>query len=189
MMKRLALVTLTAATFATLTAASAAGAAEFPDYPFIHTSGTGFVYVAPDLGEIDFEISLFNADPDAARQAVEARIAAVRAVLTAAAIPAADIDIRDVRRDIRKSGGAADGTPQYDLKCGVHIKVTDLSKWKTLVGALIVMPDLDGFMIGFDASKREQLEADLTREALNNARRRAENMAAGVGRKLGAARY
>jgi uncharacterized protein YggE len=183
MLKRLALVTFTAAALA---AASTAGAAEFPDYPFIHTSGTGFVYVAPDLGEIDFEIALFNADPDAARQAVDARITAIRALLTAVAIPSGDVDIRDVRRDIRKGVSAADGTPQYELKCGVHIKVADLSKWKAVVGALIVMPDLDGFLIGFDASQREQLEAGLTREALVNARRRADNMAAAVGRKLGA---
>lgn len=180
------------ATSFALLAAVPATAAEFPDYPFIHTSGTGFAYVAPDLGEIDFEISLFDAEPEAARRAIEARIAEIRALAGGAGIAAADIDIRDVRRDIRKAEpGRADpgraDPPLYDLKCGVHIKVTDLSKWKTLVGALIAMPNLDGFMIGFDSSRREQIEGELTAEALNNARRRAEAMALGVGRKLGPA--
>ena len=195
------------ATSFALLAAVPATAAEFPDYPFIHTSGTGFAYVAPDLGEIDFEISLFDAEPEAARRAIEARIAEIRALAGGAGIAAADIDIRDVRRDIRKAepgradpgradpGRAEPGRadpgradpPLYDLKCGVHIKVTDLSKWKTLVGALIAMPNLDGFMIGFDSSRREQIEGELTAEALNNARRRAEAMALGVGRKLGPA--
>lgn len=180
------------ATSFALLAAVPATAAEFPDYPFIHTSGTGFAYVAPDLGEIDFEISLFDAEPEAARRAIEARIAEIRALAGGAGIAAADIDIRDVRRDIRKADpGRADpgraDPPLYDLKCGVHIKVTDLSKWKTLVGALIAMPNLDGFMIGFDSSRREQIEGELTAEALNNARRRAEAMALGVGRKLGPA--
>lgn len=162
-----------------------AGAAEFPDYPFIHTSGTGFTYVAPDLGEIDFEVSIHDADPALARQNVEARVAAIRAVLDNAGVPASDIDIRDLRRDIRK--GEAAGTPQYDLKCGVHIKIADLSRWKTVVGALIIMPDLDGFLIGFDSSRREQIEGALTAEALQRARRRAEAIAGGVGRKLGPA--
>ena len=193
---------LALATSLALLAAVPATAAEFPDYPFIHTSGTGFAYVAPDLGEIDFEISLFDAEPEAARRAIEARIAEIRALAGGAGIAAADIDIRDVRRDIRKAEpgradpgradpGRADpgraDPPLYDLKCGVHIKVTDLSKWKTLVGALIAMPNLDGFMIGFDSSRREQIEGELTAEALNNARRRAEAMALGVGRKLGPA--
>lgn len=183
---------LALATSFALLAAVPATAAEFPDYPFIHISGTGFAYVAPDLGEIDFEISLFDAEPEAARRAIEARIAEIRALAGGAGIAAADIDIRDVRRDIRKAEpGRADpgraDPPLYDLKCGVHIKVNDLSKWKTLVGALIAMPNLDGFMIGFDSSRREQIEGELTAEALKNARRRAEAMALGVGRKLGPA--
>ncbi|WP_426194083.1 SIMPL domain-containing protein [Massilia sp. DWR3-1-1] len=172
---------------ATLMFACRAGAAEFPDYPFIHTSGSGVVYVAPDLGEIDFEISLFNADPQAARVAVDARIAAIRALLDSAGVPSADIDIRDVRRDIRKADPAQAGLVQYDLKCGVHIKIADLSKWREVVGPLIVMPELDGFMIGFDSSKRAQVESELTAEALKAARRRAEAIADGVGRKLGLA--
>ena len=186
MFKRLALLAAVSAVFAVFAVVPAI-AAEFPDYPFIHTSGTGFTYVAPDMGEIDFEISLFNAEPEAARQAVEARIAEIRALLTSNGIAAADIDIRDVRRDIRKGDPVQAGAPLYDLKCGVHIKVTDLSKWKALVGGLIAMPNLDGFMIGFDSSRREQIEGELTAEALKNARRRAEAMALGVGRKLGPA--
>lgn len=185
--------TLAAAT--TLLAASClavpASAAEFPDYPFIHTSGTGFVYVAPDLGEIDFEISVADADPQAAVQRIEAHITAVRAVLAAAGVKADDIDIRDVRRELRKGEGGrlvvVGEAPTYDLKCGVHLRVADLSKWKAVLGPLIVMPDIDGFLIGFDSSKREQIETDLTVEALKNARRRAEAMAGGVGRKLGLA--
>ena len=164
--------------------AMSAHAAEFPDYPFVHTGGTGFTYAAPDLGEIDFEVSVFNADPAAARAAVDERLAQVRALLGQAGLPDEDIDIRDVRRDIRK---AEPGVVAYDLKAGVHIKVKDLSKWKALVGGLIVLPDLDGFLVGFDTSKREQIESALTAEALANARRKAEAIAAGVGRKLGLA--
>ena len=176
--------TLAAALSLVFLAPGQAGAAEFPDYAFIHTGGAGATYVAPDLGDIDFEVSVFNPDPVLARQAVEARLAQIRSLLAEASLPADDIDIRDVRRDIRK---AEPGVVAYDLKAGVHIKVKDLSKWKTLVGALIAMPDLDGFLVGFDSSRREQIEAELTAQALGNARRKAEAIAAGVGRKLGLA--
>src|SRR5450830_1137188 len=88
---------------AAVSLAMSAHAAEFPDYPFVHTDGTGFTYAAPDLGEIDFEVSVFNADPAAARAAIDERLAQVRALLGQAGLADEDIDIRDARRDIRKA--------------------------------------------------------------------------------------
>lgn len=163
----------------------AASASQLPDYPFIHAGGTGLVYVAPDVGEIDFEISAHHAEPEAARQVVEARIAEVRALVAGLALPADDVQIRDLRKEIRKGEPAQPGEPKYDIKCSVHIKVRDLEKWKALVSPLLNMPNLDGFMTGFDVSKREEVEAELTVDAIKAARRKAEAIAAGFGRKLG----
>ena len=162
-----------------------ASASQLPDYPFIHASGNGLVRVAPDVGEIDFEISAHEADPDAARQVVEGRIAEVRALVAGLALPEADVEIRDVRKELRKGDAAQPGVPLYDIKCSVHITVRDLSKWKPLVAPLISMRNMDGFMIGFDVSKREEVEAELTAEAIKAARRKGEAIAAGFGRKLG----
>lgn len=163
----------------------AASATDLPDYPFIHAGGTGFTYVAPDVGEIDFEVSAYQADPEAARQVVEGRIAEIRALVESVGLADGDVEIRDIRREIRKPDPAQPGVVQYDIKAGVHIKVTDLAKWRELVGPLIVMPNLDAFMTGFDTSKREQIEAGLTGAAVKNAQRKAEMIAAGFGRKLG----
>lgn len=163
-----------------------ASASQLPDYPFIHASGNGFVYVAPDVGEIDFEISVPQEEPEAARKVVEARIAEVRALVAKLGLPDADVEIRDVRKDIRKGERSQAGAALYDIKCGVHLKVRDLSKWQAFVAPLIDMPNMDGFMTGFDISKREQVETELTGEAIKAARRKAEAMAAGFGRKLGA---
>jgi uncharacterized protein YggE len=184
MLKSLALVTSLSAV---LCASIPARAAEFPDYPFVHTSGTGFLFVVPDQGEIDFEIALVDADPEVARQGVEARIADIRRVLASTGLAASEVGIGDVRRDIRKADPAQPGVVQYNLKCGVRIAVSDLAQWKTVMGALIAMPNLDGFLISFDSSKRQQIEADLTADALKQARRRADAIAAGIGRKLGLA--
>jgi uncharacterized protein YggE len=163
----------------------AASATDLPEYPFIHVGGSGFSYVMPDVGEIDFEISASHSDPEAARQMVEGRIAEIRALVAQLALADADVEIRDLRKEMRKPDPAQPGVVQYDIKCGVHIKVSDLSKWRELVGPLIAMPNLDAFMSGFDTSKREQLETDLTSEAIKAARRKAEAIAAGFGRKLG----
>lgn len=163
-----------------------AAASQLPDYPFIHASGNGFVYVAPDVGEVDFEILSQQDDPEAARKVVEGRIAEVRALVAGLGLQEADVEIRDVRKDIRKGERAQAGVVMYDLKCGVHIKVRDLSKWKALVSPLLDMQNVDGFMAAFDFSKREEVEAELTGDAIKAARRKAEVIAAGFGRKLGA---
>jgi uncharacterized protein YggE len=163
----------------------AATASQLPDFPFIHSTGNGWRYVAPDVGEIDFEIWGGHTNPEAARQLVEERVAELRAMLASMGLPAGDIEIRDIRKDMRKGEQSAPGVPRYDIKCGVHIKVADLSKWKPLVSNLLNMANLDGFMTGFDTTSREQVEAELTAEAIKAARTRAEAMAAGFGRKLG----
>ncbi len=163
----------------------AVSATDLPDYPFIHVGGSGFSYVMPDVGEIDFEVSAYHSDPEAARQVVEGRIAEIRALVAQLALANTDVEIRDLRKEIRKADPAQPGVVQYDIKCGVHIKVTDLSKWRDLVGPLIAMPNLDAFMSAFDTSKRDEVEMDLTSEAIKAAKRKAEGIAAGFGRKLG----
>ncbi|MDB5950014.1 MAG: hypothetical protein JWR65_1869 [Massilia sp.] len=162
-----------------------ASASQLPDYPFIHAGGSGLVRVPPDVGEIVFDISAYHAEPETARQVVETRIADVRALVAAQALPEADVQIRDVRKDFRKADPAQPGVVSYDIKCSVHIKVSDISKWQALVSPLINMPNLDGFTTSFDVTKREEVEAELTLDAIKAARRKAEVIAAGFGRKLG----
>lgn len=165
----------------------AASASQLPDYPFIHASGTGFTHAMPDVGEIDFEISAHDPDPETARKVVEARVAEVRALVGGLGLAEADVEIRDIRREMRKADPSQPGVVLYDIKCGVRIKVSDLSKWKALTSPLLNMGNLDGFMTGFDSSNRDKIEADLTGEAIKIARRKAEAIAAGLGRKLGPA--
>jgi uncharacterized protein YggE len=184
MLKTLIAAVFIAAPFAPL----AASATDLPDYPFIHASGSAQRYaIPPDFAEIDFEVSAYHPDPAAAREVVEGRVAEVRALLASLGLPDGDIEIRDIRKDIRKADQAQPGVVQYDFKAGVHIKVSDLSKWKALMTPLIAMPNVDGFMTVFDTSKREEIETELTTDALKSARRKAELIAVGLGRKLGPA--
>lgn len=171
---------------ATLVLAPLAGhASQLPDYPFIHVSGSGSTYFAPDTGEIDFEVSAHDPDPEAARKVVETRAAEVRALVTSLGLADADVEIRDIRKELRKPEQPQPGSPSYDIKCSVHIKVRELAKWKDLVSPLLDMPNVAGFMIGFDTTEREKVEAELTAQAIKAAQRKAEAIAAGFGRKLG----
>lgn len=163
-----------------------ANAAQLPAYPFVHVSGTGATSVLPDTGELDFEILAHDTDPAAARAVVDSRIAQVRSLAEGLGVDGANVEVRDVRKDVRKGADAAAVPPVYELRSGVHIKVTDLSKWAALVGPLLDMPNLDGFATSFDTSERDKVEAELIAQAMATAKRKALAMAKGAGMKLGA---
>lgn len=166
-------------------AQGAVGAADLPAYPFVHVQGQGMTYAVPDVGEIEFEVSAIDADPQQARTLVEERLAAVRSLLATHAVPEENITVRDVRRDMPKGEPAA--APTYHLKCNVRIKVTTMASWKDIVLGLLSMPNLDEFGVAFDVSNRAEVERELMADAIKNARKKAADMAAGVGRKLGPA--
>lgn len=160
-----------------------------PAYPFIHVNGTGSISMMPDLGAIDFEVAASDADPEVALATVNARLAEIRALLAETGIAEADVEIRDVRREIKRSESAEPlAGAIHELRSGVKITIRDLRKWKDVLAPLLAKPNLDGFMTVFDTTEREKVEMDLMAEAIKVARRKGVGMAAGFGRKLGAVR-
>jgi uncharacterized protein len=162
-----------------LCTATAASAADLPAYPFLHVEATGFTVAPADIGQVDFEIAASHANPAQALAVVQARAAEIRALMEHAGLALDDIEVRDIRTQLTK--GEA---PVHELRAGVKITVRDLAKWKAVVGPLLEKPNLDGFMTEFDSTMREKIEADLLQEAIRQARRKADAIAAGFGRKV-----
>lgn len=168
-----------------LLTATGASASAIPEYPFIHTSGTSFLHVLPDRGEIDFEIVVDETDPAGARGVLEERITQLRALWTALELADSKIDIRQVRREILKDGRTgSNGEPMYRLICSAHLDIKDLSKWREVLQPLLDMPNLDNFSVSFSAIDREKIEGDLVAEAIKEARRKGLLMARAAGKRL-----
>jgi uncharacterized protein YggE len=155
----------------------AAQASNLPDYPFIHTTGEGFAMIVPDMGEIDFDITVFNADPALAAAQLAERAAQVQALMVEGESSAT---LRDARKELRSAEA------DYAVRSSVHIVVNDLGKWRPLMQALLALPDVDHLSTSFARKDREQVERELTASAVKDAQRRADAMAAGFGRKVGA---
>jgi uncharacterized protein YggE len=172
------------ASAALLLAPLAVSAADLPSYPFIHVTGSGMTYAQPDIGTVDFMISAEDADPAAARKVVEERAAQVRALVEAQGLPLDDAELRQVRQELRKPR-PGEAAPVYVVSCNVHLNVRDLSKWAAIAGGLLGMQNLDQFAVAFDRTDHDKVEAELARAAIVDAREKAENLAAGFGRKLG----
>jgi uncharacterized protein len=158
--------------------------AQLPAYPFIHVTGTSSTYVVPDIGTIDFEVMASDKDPSAARTVIDTRLAEIRTLMEASGLSVDDMEVRNVRQDVRKMQGA-ETDAIYDLRCIVHIKVRTLAKWSPFASGLVGMANLDAFATAFDTTEREQVQASLCGEAIKDARSKAEGLVAGFGRKLG----
>ena len=175
---------LAAVLFTAVASPAAAQASPLPAYPFVHVSADASRYTTPNIGALDFIVAAADADPAQARAAVETRIAEVRALLQEQGVPLEDMETRDVRREPGRNA-AAEATAQ-ELRVSVHLIVRDLSKWQAVVAPLLDKPNLLDFATSFDIVEREQVEAELMANALADARRRAEIIARGAKRKLGA---
>jgi uncharacterized protein YggE len=163
-------------------------AGDLPAYPFIHATGTAYSFIMPDLGEIDFDVSVYDPVPEVATALVQTRITEIKALLLEQGLAeaAAGIEVRDVRKEIRKGAEQDPANPQYLIKASVHINVADLSKWPAVMRPLLAMPNLDAFATTFGATQRVRLEEELVGEAVKDAQRKADAMARGFGKRAGA---
>jgi uncharacterized protein YggE len=164
--------------------ASRAGASALPDYAFVHVTGNAFRVEIPDIAALDFQIVAADADPAAARGVIEARIGEIRALMQQLGIDPEDMVVREVRQSVRKER-AADGAALVELSCDVKINLRNVANWARLADGVLGKPNVDSFASNFDLSTMDKIDDELVSEAIADARRRAEVMAAASGRRLG----
>jgi uncharacterized protein YggE len=161
-----------------------ARAADLPAYPFIHVTAAADLHVMPDTGEIDFEIVSTDADLDAAWKLVHERLTASRALLAEQGVKVEDISVQDVLRRPLKEG---ERVTAIETRAAVHATVRDLNGWTALIQSLMGLPNVEALAVAFSRSDADKIEADLVSQALGAARVKAQNIARGIGAKLGPA--
>lgn len=169
---------------AALLHAAPAHAADLPAYPFIHVTAAADLHVMPDTGEIDFEIVTTDADLDAAWKLVHERLAAGRALLAEQGVKVVDISVQDVLRRPLKDG---ERVTAIETRAAVHATVRDLNGWTALIRSLMALPNVEALAVAFSRSDVDRIEAELVSQALGAARLKAQNIARGIGARLGPA--
>jgi uncharacterized protein YggE len=164
--------------------ASRATASTIPDYAFVHVTGGSFRVEIPDIASLDFQIVAVDADPAAARSVIEARVAELRTLMQELSIAPDDMVVREVRQNVRKER-AAGSPPVVELSADVKINLRNVANWPRLAGGVLGKPNIDSFASNFDLSTMDKVNDELVTEAIVDARRRAEVMAAASGRRLG----
>lgn len=150
-------------------------------------SGEGKVEAKPNVAIIQAAIEIEGKTPELVQQTNDDRIRVVVAFLKGQGVVAADIQTTDYNlsptyfyppnRKPELSG--------YTLVQGLKVKVRDLAKAGSIMGALTGkgVNRING--ISFEIDKPEQFLAEARIKAIANAREQAEQIAKGLGVKLG----
>lgn len=170
--------------FASCAALAPAQAADLPNYPFIHVNAAANLHVMPDTGEIDFEIVSLDPDLEAAWKLVSERLEASRALLAQHGVAVEDISVQDLLRRPLKQG---DTVQAIETRAAVHATVRNLEGWTALIQALMTTPNVESLAVAFSRSDADKIEAELVSQALGAARLKAQNIARGIGARLGPA--
>lgn len=162
-------------------------ASQLPDYPFVHTTGIAYVRVTPDIGEINFDVSISDVDAEVALTIAMARVAEIKSLAAEQDVREGDIFIRDLKKEIKRdAAGSNTAGPTYQLSYSIFIKIRDLKNWQAIMSPLLKLNNIDKVEVSFDSTVRDKIELDLSIEAAKDAQRKASGLVSSFGKHLGA---
>ena len=167
-----------------------AQASPLPDYPFVTADGSADIWLAPDIGQLQFEVVAQQRETARALAQVDELSGALVALFTEGGVAAADIEASDLgKKSIALSAkdDAGEAAQAYIITRHFLVRVRDLRAWPGFIGALLGRDKVDNVSVAFDRVDREQVNSRLVLEAAQNARLGALELAQAFGRKPGPA--
>jgi len=165
-----------------------ATASPLPEYPFVFAAGAARLDTPPDMVRLSFTIVARNRDPKLAAAAADATFSSVLNILAAGSIQEGDIDASGIDKTLRthwdenRSQSVPDG---YQVSRKVKVIGRDLAKYPQMARSLLELSNTADFSAAFDRSDRAKIEADVLDSAAQDARTRADRLAAQFGRRIG----
>jgi uncharacterized protein len=154
----------------------------------ITVSATGYAYAEPDRARVSSGVA---SEADTAREALTANTNKMKEVV--AALKEAGIDPKDIQTSNfsvePRYTNPQDGSPSkidgYRVSNQVTVLVRDVKAIGTLVDKLASVGANQIYGLTFEVSQAETLKDDARKEAVGNARRRAELLAVAAGAEVG----
>jgi uncharacterized protein YggE len=154
----------------------------------ITVSATGYAYAAPDRARLSTGVTAEAGTAAAALSANTELMAKVVAGLKESGIDAKDIQTSNFHVEPRYTSprdGTAPEINGYRVSNQVEILVRDLAALGGLLDKLVGVGANQMHGLSFEVSKAETLKDEARKEAVANARRRAELLAAAAGAEVG----
>lgn len=158
--------------------------ADWPDFPFVHAEGEARMEVAPDNATISFTVGAFHKESAVGLETLQTQVRKVLAVLAQAGIPEGRITGFDLHKMVERSRDDDYNDLEilgYWYSRDFEVELEDLKKFSDLMARIMAVDNVSPINAEFDVDNREEVEASLVRQAGEDARRRAENLARSLG--------
>lgn len=167
--------------------ASTAFASSLPSYPFIHVNGRAAIVLAPNVGEIDFELTELSENPQFTFQKMLDHSNDVFDFLKSENIIGEDVEAGEIKKYVSsvEYQDAAVGEKKYRLIRDFHVVVKDFSQWNRVVSGLLQKSYLGNFNVKFGRNDMPRIQQDLFLMASADAANNAQLLAKSFSVKLG----
>lgn len=158
-----------------------------PTPSVITVTGEGTLSAKPDIAELSFGVTVVRAaTSQAAMQKLTDQMTAIVAAVKKAGIP--DKDVMTEQFSLNPSYDWSSGSQQlrgYDASQMLRVKVRDLTKTSTVLGAATDAGANQAGNVQFTIDEPDALRAQARAEAIEQAREKAWELAAALGMRLG----
>lgn len=159
-----------------------------PDFPFILANGEAAIDVKPDRAKISFTIVEFDKDPKLATTAVSQRGGEIIKAAAEYGVAKDQITSTAIQKEVRRARDqnyAALDIQGYEVSQNFTIELKDTSRYSALADKLLTLKNVANLNTEFDVSNRDEITSKLVETACRNAKKKANDLAAGLDVKLG----
>lgn len=157
-----------------------ASRADWPQFPFVHVEGEASVDVPPDRATIRVSVTTFHRESEVALETLQVQLTTAIDVLAQAGVPEDRITGFDLQKRVVRSRDDDYNDLEilgYHFSRDFEVELTDLENFSPLVAELMAIDNVTTVNADFDVEDRDRTERNLVRQAGEDARRRAEEMA------------
>lgn len=154
--------------------------ADWPQFPFVHAEGEARVEVPPDKASIRVSLTTFHRESEIGLETLQVQLTKAVDVLEQAGVPEDQITGFDLKKMVVRSRDDDNNELEilgYYFSRDFEVELTDLETFSALVTELMAIDNVTTVDADFDIESRDRVESNLVREAGEDARRRAEEMA------------
>ncbi|HEX5765097.1 MAG TPA: SIMPL domain-containing protein [Woeseiaceae bacterium] len=154
--------------------------ADWPQFPFVHAEGEARVEVPPEKASIRVSLTTFHRESEIGLETLQVQLTKAVDVLEQAGVPEDQITGFDLKKMVVRSRDDDNNELEilgYYFSRDFEVELTDLETFSALVTELMAIDNVTTVDADFDIENRDRVESNLVREAGEDARRRAEEMA------------
>lgn len=162
-------------------------ASPLPDFPFVAVTGQSSKQVAPDSVTVTFSITTFHQTAEVANAQLSQASTKVLAVLKANGVSDEQVTAYELEKSEKRKRDDNYNELEilgYDLNRRFEVRLSSLKQYPALLAQLYAAEYVHNLNSVFDTSERDVVETALISAAAAQARKKAEQMAEGLGVKI-----